>query len=84
MMSAPPRLVPTTLMRLVPVRPDALIVTALVIATDALIWRSFWVPSPLASAVDTWLSTTVRLKPAAFTLSAMASILVIVVKPDRL
>ena len=37
MVSAPPRFVPTTVMRLVPVRPAALIVTALVIASDALI-----------------------------------------------
>ena len=71
-------------MRLVPVRPEALIVTPFVIATAALSCRSFWVPSPLASAVETWLSATVRLKPAAFTLSAMASMLVMVVNVDRL
>ena len=56
----------------------------LVMATEALICRSFWVPSPLASAVETWLSATVRLKPAALTLNAMASMLVMVVKVDRL
>ena len=37
MVSAPPRLVPMTVMRLVPVRPEALIVTPLVIASEALI-----------------------------------------------
>src|SRR5262249_59431561 len=74
MVSAPPRLVPTTVMRLLPVRPDASIVTPLVIATPALICRSFWVPSPLASAVETWLSDTGRLKPEALWLRPVASI----------